>query len=112
MAGAAGARRSMLCAVCAAALLARAQPTGHETEHSAIRESAAGLFSVLDANRNGMLNKVELLQREGVAISDVRALGIAVEDGVEGLLQACDGDGNRAISEEELWVRARARVCV
>ena len=100
MNSAAGARRSMLCAACAAAL-AWAQPTDNETDR--IRESTMGLFSLLDANRNGMLNKVELLQRESVAISDVRSLGIAVEDG-EGLLQACDADGNRAISEEELWV--------
>lgn len=103
--------RQMLCMATCAAGLAYAQKLDSSATHQTdvhgnreqrIREAATGLFSTLDLNNNGMVNKIELLQREGETLSDMRALGVTLENG-EQLLQSCDVDGNRAISEHELW---------
>eukprot|EP01043_Picozoa_sp_COSAG02_P024756 COSAG02_NODE_1365_length_13037_cov_4.315659_2_plen_448_part_00 len=107
--------RAQLC-VSVAGLLASwapqagSEPHAHAYAHAhgedRIREVASGLFSALDANSNGMLTKIELLRDldgEAASVSDTATLlGISVESG-EKLLQACDADGNRAISELELW---------
>ena len=101
-------RAQLQLCVALAGLLTWAQQAGSEAHahgEDRIREVASGLFRTLDANANGMLNKIELLRDlDGeAAISDTATLlGIGVDSG-EKLLQACDADGNRAISELELW---------
>jgi hypothetical protein len=85
-------------------VLATAYPHQEHGEER-LREVASGLFSALDANTNGMVNKIELLRDlDGeAAVSDTAALlGVGVESG-EKLLRACDVDGDKAISELELW---------
>jgi hypothetical protein len=104
-------KRRLLCAVCAVGLawaqdakLTDSTEAAPQQGEDRIRQIATELFSLLDANDNGMLNKMEVLQRGGQAISDMQALGIQVQvQSGENLLQACDADGNRAISELELW---------